>query len=179
MSEDDRDPDEELFRDAMRGVRPLRHDRRAETETRRPPPIPRQRLADERAVIAELAETNRDHGDLGPERGEELVYFRAGLPRRVLRKLRRGEFSIIAELDLHGMTVATAKGALGDFLTQCRQRELHCVRIVHGKGRRSRNDGPVLKAKVDHWLRRRDDVLAFCSARPVDGGTGAVYVLLR
>lgn len=77
------------------------------------------------------------------------------------------------------MTVTTARESLGEFLRRARRDSLGCVRIVHGKGNGSRQRGPVLKQKVNHWLRQRDEVLAFCSARPVDGGTGAIYVLLR
>lgn len=175
------DSDTELFRAAMRDVRPL--DRRDAPVTRRnlPPPIPHQRLADDRAVVDALLTPEHDDDDdeLGAERGEALSYLRDGYPRRVLRKLRRGQFSAGTELDLHGMTVAAARVELAAFLTEARRREWRCIRIIHGKGRRSSNRGPVLKGKVDRWLRQRDDVIAFCSARPVDGGTGAVYVLLR
>jgi DNA-nicking Smr family endonuclease len=107
------------------------------------------------------------------------MYGRPGLQRRILRRLRRGHYSLAAELDLHGMTVPVARVALQAFLQECRRRDLRCVRIIHGKGRRSSNEGPVLKVKVDRWLRQREDVLAFCSAQPADGGTGAIYVLLR
>jgi DNA-nicking Smr family endonuclease len=86
---------------------------------------------------------------------------------------------VAAELDLHGMTSELARSALREFMAECRRRDHRCVRIIHGKGRGSSNRGPVLKGKVNRWLRQRDDVLAFCSARPVDGGTGALYVLLR
>ena len=97
----------------------------------------------------------------------------------MLRKLRRGQFQIGPALDLHGMTVATAREALTRFLHAARREGRSCVRIIHGKGNGSRHRGPVLKLKINHWLRQRDEVLAFCSARPVDGGTGAIYVLLR
>lgn len=167
---------EELFLSAMEGVRPLVHDRVAPAPAR-PAPIPRQALVDEREVLAELLADEYDPAAL--ESGEELVYARPGLQRRILRRLRRGHYSLAAELDLHGMTVAVARVALQEFLLECRRHDYRCVRIIHGKGRRSSNQGPVLKGKVDRWLRQRDDVLAFCSARPVDGGTGAVYVLLR
>ncbi|MEX0606657.1 MAG: Smr/MutS family protein, partial [Halofilum sp. (in: g-proteobacteria)] len=86
--------------------------------------------------------------------------------------------TIDAELDLHGMTRVEAATALEQFMRECRQRRLGCVRIVHGKGRRSSDQGPVLKPAVANWLRRRNEVLAFTSARPVDGGSGALYVLL-
>lgn len=174
----DDDPDRALFRAAMQDVRPLR--RRGDTATtgrRRPAPVPGQRIADDRAVLRELLEPGEGAG-LGAELGEAIAYARPGVQRRTLRKLRRGQYSVMAEVDLHGLTVDPARRLLADFLNDCRRRQLGCVRIIHGKGRRSPNSGPVLKSKVDRWLRQRDDVLAFCSARPVDGGTGAVYVLL-
>ncbi len=175
----DEDPDTALFRAAMADVRPIRTRQNAELRRRRPPPVPGQRHADDRAVLRELAHGERDGSELGAELGEALAYARPGLQRRTLRRLRRGEFSVMAELDLHGQTVDSARRLLTDFLNECHRRHLGCIRVIHGKGRRSSNAGPVLKGQVDRWLRQRDDVLAFCSARPVDGGTGALYVLLR
>jgi DNA-nicking Smr family endonuclease len=96
-----------------------------------------------------------------------------------LRKLRRGQYAVEAELDLHGLTRHVAHAALRQFLNDCVLRGLRCVRVIHGKGLRSGPSGPVLKEGVDHWLRKLDNVAAFASARPVDGGTGALYVLLR
>ena len=168
--------DRQLFMEAMAGVRPLTHDRVVLTPPK-PPPVPRQALADARDVLTEMMA--EEYGPEALASGEELVYARPGLQRRVLQRLRRGHYSLGAELDLHGMTVPVARIALQEFLLECRRRHLHCVRIIHGKGRRSSNQGPVLKYKVDRCLRQREDVLAFCSARPADGGTGAIYVLLR
>lgn len=178
MTEDGAD-DTDLFRRAMHDVKPLRKPERAEARPSLPPPVPAQRYADDRAVMAELLAPDREQDGLGAERGEALSYLRDGYPRRLLRKLRRGQFALAAEIDLHGMTVSRAHAALSGFLAEARERSWNCVRVVHGKGRRSSNRGPVIKGKVDRWLRQRDEVIAFCSARPVDGGTGAVYVLLR
>lgn len=176
MSKQHDPAEKQLFMDAMAGVRPLVYDRVTPTGPK-PAPIPRQALADARSVMTELLAEEYDPAALAS--GEEMVYARPGLQRRVLLRLRRGHYSLGAELDLHGMTVPVARLALQDFLLECRRRHLRCIRIIHGKGRRSSNQGPVLKFKVDRWLRQREDVLAFCSARPTDGGTGAVYVLLR
>ena len=96
-----------------------------------------------------------------------------------MRKLARGSFSVQAEIDLHGMTVAEAKPRLADFVENCARQGYLCIRVVHGKGLGSGHRGPVLKNSVNHWLRKWDSVLAFVSARQVDGGTGAVYVLLQ
>ena len=96
-----------------------------------------------------------------------------------MRKLARGKFAVQAEIDLHGMTVAEAKPRLADFIDYSVKQNHMCVRIVHGKGLGSGNRGPVLKNAVSRWLRKWNAVLAFVSARQVDGGTGAVYVLLQ
>ena len=88
-------------------------------------------------------------------------------------------YRVAAELDLHGYTVAKAREALIEFLSSVRRRRHTCVRIVHGKGRGSPGKKPVLKNKVFTWLCQRDEVLAVCPARPFDGGSGAVYVLLK
>jgi len=178
VEEDDSNPDASVFREAMRDVRRLSASDRADTGAPRPKPVPYQRWADERAVLRELLDP-AEPDPLGAERGEALSYLREGYQRRILRRLRRGQYSIGAELDLHGMTVDVARRALTDFLAECHLRACTGARIIHGKGRRSRNDGPVLKGKVERWLRQRDDVIAYCSARSVDGGTGALYVLLR
>lgn len=170
------DEDTQLFRDAMKQTRPIQTDK-VSFNKRRPKPIPRQRLKDEQQVMDDLLSDEFDVSDV--ETGEELMFTRTGLQHNVLRKLRRGQFPVEEELDLHGQTVNTARIAMTEFLHHCLGRRLRCVRIVHGKGFRSKNQKPVLKNKVNNWLRQRDEVLAFCSARPVDGGTGAVYVLLK
>ncbi|MGH8642139.1 MAG: Smr/MutS family protein, partial [Burkholderiales bacterium] len=111
--------------------------------------------------------------------GEELCYLRNGVGEQTLRRLRRGHWVIQDELDLHGLTVEQVRPLLGEFLNQCARRGLRCVRIIHGKGLRSRNREPVLKRRVAVWLIQREDILAFCQARNADGGSGAVVVLLQ
>lgn len=113
------------------------------------------------------------------ETGEELSFRTASVSEAVYRKLRRGRLSVSAEVDLHGLNVGEARQHLREFLTVARKRQLRCIRVIHGKGKRSGQRGPVLRNKVNRWLRQWSEVLAFCSARPADGGTGAVYVLLR
>ncbi|PKM45142.1 MAG: DNA mismatch repair protein MutS [Gammaproteobacteria bacterium HGW-Gammaproteobacteria-1] len=170
------DDDSDLFRSAVADVRPLASDR-LPVAPPPPPPQPQKRLEDERQVLQDML-SDPEYPEL-LETGEELFFARSGLQHGVLRKLRRGQYSIGAELDLHGLTAAAAREQLAAFLIACRQRDLRCVRIIHGKGNGSVQRRPVLKGKVNHWLQQRDEVLAFCSARPVDGGTGAVYVLLK
>ncbi len=177
---DDEQQDNELdaFREAMRGVRPLQTEPRAETRRRKPSPRPRFFEADEQAALAESLTLTPEMLDI--ETGDEHVYMRPGIQPTLLRKLRRGHIPAAAELDLHGLTAKHAGDEIRDFISEAHARGIRCVRIIHGKGKRSGHRGPVLKEKTASVLRKRDDVLAFASAgRPVDGGTGAVFVLLR
>lgn len=170
------DDDAELFRQAMRDVRRRSPPDRIDGRPARPPPRARQREADDREVLASLlAEPDPEW----LEHGETLQYRAPGVQDGVLRRLRRGHFRIDGNLDLHGLNRTQAQQAVARFLADCAERDRRCVRIVHGKGHGSPNSGPVLKRLLDGWLRRRRDVLAYCSARPADGGSGAVYVLLR
>ncbi len=173
-----RNPGDVDFRAAMEGVVPLGPPSRVEAHRPRPAPIPFQRLRDEREVLAESLLTPA-HPDAGTGTGEELAYVRPGVPTSVLRKLRRGHWVMQDELDLHGMTSVEARMEVSAFLAECTQRGVRCVRIIHGKGLRSRNRMPVLKRKLGHWLMLRDAELGYCEARPADGGSGAVVVLLR
>lgn len=169
------DNDKDLFRDAVRGVTRLR---KTATRPQRPKPRPQATFArrDELEVLRESLELKP--GDLLVETGDELSFKRAGVSDNLLRKLRRGEFRCEAELDLHGFNVAQTKAELREFLEAMLREHCRCVRIIHGKGLRSGHRGPVLKTAVSALLQRTGSVLAFTSARPVDGGTGAIYVLL-
>jgi DNA-nicking Smr family endonuclease len=173
---DSKSGDDALFRDAMRGVEPLAKPRR---QVSKPAPKPRawSRRRDEAQALRESLELPPDGADI--ETGEELTFRRAGLPVRDFRKLRRGQFAVRSELDLHGLTADEALVALRDFIAEAAADGARCVRIVHGKGLGSGPRGPVLKNLVNKWLRRFDPVLAFCTTQPRHGGTGAVYVLLR
>jgi DNA-nicking Smr family endonuclease len=111
--------------------------------------------------------------------GEALAFQRAGLRPQIMRRLRRGLYPTEDELDLHGLHQSAARDRLADFISRSRDAGRRCVRIIHGKGYRSGTRGPILKTAVNSWLRRHMDVMAFVSARAIDGGTGAVYVLLR
>lgn len=164
-----------LFREAIGDVRPLPATDAPPPRAPRPEPEPAQFRADEARVRDELLASDPDHAGL--EMGDELRYLKPGQPQRLLQRLRRGHYSVRAEIDLHEMSSAVAREAVRLFLDDCLRHGETCVRIVHGKGLRSPR-GPVLKHMVDGLLRRRADVLAFTSARPVDGGTGAVLVLL-
>lgn len=145
----------------------------------KPKPKPRARFAkaDERKVLGESLEDDVDTIEHGY--GAALRFHRASVGKRTMRKLARGGYSVQAELDLHGMTLAEAKPRLADFIDYNAMQGNLCVRIVHGKGLGSGDRGPVLKNAVNRWLRKWDSVLAFISTRQVDGGTGAIYVLLQ
>jgi DNA-nicking Smr family endonuclease len=165
-----------LFRDAVRDVRPLKGRTPAPGGAPRARPQARFARADRVAVLRESLESEGADPQLAG--GEELAFHRPQVQPAVLRRLRRGEYRIEREIDLHGLSVVEAKLALRRFLVAALERQVRCVRIIHGKGLRSGHRGPVLKAAVSAVLRRTGAVLAYVSARPVDGGTGAVYVLL-
>ena len=165
------------FRAAIGNVRRLHHNQ-ADVSPPEPPPKALKLYEDEQQVLQDFLSDPVRATDLQP--GDELRFLRPGLSRRVFRNLKRGRYKIQDELDLHGLIAREARQRVAAFLTSARSEEHLCVRIVHGKGKRSSTaQGPVLKGLLDHWLRQRDDVLAFCSAPPADGGTGAVYVLLK
>ena len=165
--------DRDVFREAMRDVKPLRADQRAPTAP------PRKRQTADRVPGGPMAEHLASLDSGAVDTGEELRFRGPGISERVFRRLRRGTFSVEDELDLHGMTVAQARAALKDFISECATEHRGCVRVVHGKGLGSGHRGPVLKGHVNRWLRQWRDVLAFATARPKDGGSGAVYVLIR
>lgn len=177
-----------LFRDAMRDVRPIKPSGQTSGQERPPHRRVRSReriaRAERAALLRESAQgaatlepsAGTDLYELQP--GDELAFRRGGLSERVLRRLRRGQYHIDAELDLHGSTLAQALPRLQAFLREARSRGLICVRIIHGKGLRSGQRGPVLKNSVNAQLRHTEGVLAFASARPPAGGTGATLVLL-
>ena len=133
------------------------------------------RQADERAALAESqrADAARDSGIIG----DGVSYRRDDVPAQILRRLKRAEFAIEDELDLHGSNERTAEDLLRRFLAEARDAAHHCVRIIHGKGLRS-TQGPVLKGLVERVLNLRGDVLAYATAPTAHGGTGAVLVLL-
>lgn len=173
--EREKDADLALFKSAMKGVRPLTKGAE-ETRKARPPALPIQSRNDEAAALVEMADGHFDFETL--EYGDEAFFQRANVNRVQMRKLRRGQYAVQAELDLHGLAVSEAKDELAAFIDSAVLRGLSCVRVIHGKGHRSPGKTPVLKPKVASWLSHWDSVRAFCTARPVDGGTGALYVLL-
>lgn len=174
------DPDEErrLFRNAVQDVAPLPPPDRHEPPHPRVPPVPVQSYLDDHAVLAEIVADPAGREDFY-DTGEEEAYLRPGMGPDVLRKLRRLEWKIQAELSVRRLTQDEAREALAVFLRECADHGHRCVRVVHGKGMQSPNREPVLKRKVKVWLARKDEVLAFCQAPPAAGGGGALIVLLK
>jgi len=176
ISEEER----QSFLDEMSGVRPLVSEKRIETVKSKPTPKPLQ--AKEFSETEEHANDNMmsDPVSLRDAAVDDVLFFaRAGIQQKVQKKLRRGELPIEEELDLHGYTVNEAKIAIQDFLYECKRQHIRYIRIIHGKGYRSELKIPVLKTHVAYWLPQLSDVLAFSSARANDGGTGAIYVILK
>ncbi len=171
------DDDENLFQRLMSDAKPLKAEERIPAPTKKPKPKARFARADEHAALDESLDVDID--DLEESSGAALRFQRATVGRTTMRMLTRGSYAIQAEIDLHGMTLAEAKPRLEKFVYRCARNNKLCIRIVHGKGLGSGERGPVIKKGVDRWLRKWDAVLAFVSARQVDGGTGAVYVLLK
>ncbi len=176
MSKHKEPADVDVFRAAVRDVKQLRVEARVEPPKRKPPPRARFTALDRAAVLVESLATPEDGAPI--DSGDEMSFRRAGVQDATFRKLQRGQYRVEAEIDLHGLRVDDAKVALREFLAEALARQLQCVRIVHGKGLRSGPRGPVLKVAVNLVLRKTAPVLAFTSARRVDGGTGALYVLL-
>ena len=143
-----------------------------------PAPVPRQQQRDERAVMVESLSDEFDVTTL-LEVDDQMSFLRPGIGSDVLKKLRRGNWSIQAQLDLHGLRQDEAREKLGEFLRTCGKQGLRCLRIVHGKGLGSPGKAPVLKSRVQRWLVQKNEVMAFVQAKPADGGAGALVVLLQ
>jgi DNA-nicking Smr family endonuclease len=167
---------------AFADVKKLPASNRAAIARAKPAPVPHHTLADERDVLEASKYGDDPHPqtwDTGQEFDHEQTFVRAGLGADVPSKLRRGQWSVQAELDLHGLTTDEAHDALSDFIVDSRTRRFRCVRVIHGKGLTSPNKEPVLKGKVRRWLAHWDEVLAYTEAPRHAGGSGALLVLLK
>jgi DNA-nicking Smr family endonuclease len=171
ISEDDTD----LFRRQMQGVKPLTPDNKIEPEHKRLNPKARHEDLPSHADSAFIQSDYVDHVE--PE--QTLSFARGGPQHKTLKRLRQGQFTIEDRLDLHGFTIDEAAQALQAFIEHASVNDLRHVIIIHGRGHRSQDNKPVIKAHINHWLRQLDAVLAFHSALPKHGGVGAVYVLLK
>ena len=173
--------EKDLFREAMSGVSPMTHDK-AYHEAEKPKIKSKQENINTKSFEEEMLvhDTLSDELEIEDVDNEEVLSFcKSGIQKNVFKKLRTGNYRISDELDLHGSTLKQAKKILLYYLQEAVQFEGCCIRIIHGKGHRSGNNKPVLKTHVNHWLSEHERVLAFHSAKAKDGGTGAVYVLLK
>ena len=168
----------ELFARTVGQVTPLVEALRAELASVKPEPQPRQRQQDERRALQQALSDEFDVDSL-LETDEALSFRRLHISQEVVRKLRRGHWTLQAQVDLHGMRRDEAREQLGEFIHQATRSGLRCVRVVHGKGNGSPGREPVLKQRVRRWLVQKQEVLAFTQARASEGGTGALIVLLR
>ncbi|MDF1588279.1 MAG: Smr/MutS family protein [Gammaproteobacteria bacterium] len=171
-------PDDEfdLFRSEMSDAKPIHYDSVLHTAPKPKAKKLQHTTSSDRSHQANFSDM------LPPETvgNEEYLEYRGpGIQYRTFSKLRNGKIHIEAELDLHGFTLAMAEITLSEFLDQCQRQQIRCARIIHGKGWSSKDNKPVLKTKLNHWLRQNPVVLAFCSATIEDGGTGALYLLLK
>lgn len=167
-----------LFTRAAGRVQPLRAHGRVILASEPPAPLPVQRQLDNQRVLQEAISDEFDASTL-LDVDDALSFRRPGIGTDVTRKLRRGDWSIQAEIDLHGLRRDDAREALADFIRESHKLGLRCVRVVHGKGLGSPGKTPVLKGKVHSWLVQKNQVLAFVQARGDEGGAGAVVVLLK
>ena len=167
----------ELFAGSVGPVFPLRAHGRAEIAAHKPPPHPRQRELDEQAAVrAAMSDEVTLESLLLTDDG--LSFRRAGIGTDVVTRLRRGDWALQAQLDLHGLTRDEARERVAAFIRESQRRGLRCLRIVHGKGNGSPGREPVLKAKVQRWLAQTAEVIAFAQASGPQGGAGALLVLL-
>lgn len=166
-----------LFQRAAGAVNPIHHARRVHIAPDQPPPIPVQRQLDEQRVLRESISDEFDVSTL-LDVDDAMSFRRPGIGTDVTRKLRKGDWSIQKEIDLHGLRREDAREALAAFIRDAHKQGIRCVRVVHGKGLGSPGKAPVLKAKVQGWLIQKNEVLAFVQARADEGGAGALVVLL-
>jgi DNA-nicking Smr family endonuclease len=170
--------EQDLFKRAAGAVQPLRHSPRVALAPDQPAPIPVQQQLDEQRALQESISDEFDASTL-LDVDDAMSFRRPGIGTDVTRKLRRGDWSIQREIDLHGLRREDARDALSVFVRESHKHGLRCVRVVHGKGLGSPGKTPVLKGRVQSWLIQKNEVLAFVQAKPAEGGAGALVVLLK
>lgn len=173
-----RQAERQLFSLSVGAITPLRSRNLIDTAPEPIPPLPMQHWLDEERVLRESISDDFDVSTL-LDTDDQLSFRRPGIGVEITRRLRSGHWSIQRQLDLHGLRVDEAREALGQFIRHAHKTGLRCVRVVHGKGLGSPGKTPVLKGRVQRWLVQKKEVLAFVQARPMDGGAGALLVLLQ
>jgi hypothetical protein len=166
-----------LFVRAVGAVKPIPAKARVLDLGKRREPRPLQQDLDDQAALLESMSDEFDVSTL-LDVDDQLSFRRPGIGTDITRKLRKGEWSLQGQLDLHGLRTDEAREALGQFVRDAKRMGWRCVRVVHGKGLGSPGKEPVLKSKVQRWLVQKNEVLAFVQAKPSDGGAGALVVLL-
>lgn len=170
--------EQKLFERAVGAVQPLNHAPRVELQVVRPSPTAFQQALDDQAALRESLSDEFDVSTL-IDVDDQMSFRRPGIGHDVTRKLRRGDWSIQGQVDLHGLRSDEAREALGQFIRDAMRMGWRCVRVVHGKGLGSPGKTPVLKSKTQKWLVQKNEVLAFVQAKPAEGGAGALVVLLK
>ncbi len=170
--------EKDLFARAAGAVQPLRDRPRVALAPEPPLPIPVQKQLDEQRVLRESISDEFDVTTL-LDVDDAMSFRRAGIGTDVTRKLRKGDWSIQREIDLHGLRRDEAREHLAAFIRAACRDGVRCVRVVHGKGLGSPGKTPVLKSKVQAWLIQKNEILAFVQARADEGGAGALVVLLK
>jgi DNA-nicking Smr family endonuclease len=166
------DQDREAFRNAVKGIKPLSH-----TKIDPAPDLPKPRKKAAKLTDEPAPDMFSDYENLPTVSSHDLLeYYRPGIQHKILRNLRNGKYNIESILDLHGQTVVEARQSLSQFLLTCQRKGVRHILIIHGKGH---SDKPILKNKLNHWLRQTEQVLAFSSATARQGRGGALYVLLK
>ena len=173
-----RQAERQLFSLSVGAITPLRSRNLIDTAPEPIPPLPMQHWLDEERVLRESISDDFDVSTL-LDTDDQLSFRRPGIGVEITRRLRSGHWSIQRQLDLHGLRTDEAREALGQFIRYAHKTGLRCVRVVHGKGLGSPGKTPVLKGRVQRWLVQKNEVLAFVQARPMDGGAGALLVLLQ
>ncbi|MDP3618144.1 MAG: Smr/MutS family protein [Rhodoferax sp.] len=167
----------DLFVRAAGVVQPLPKKGHALLKIELPQPQTMQYQRDEKAVLKESISDEFDVGTL-LDVDDLLSFRRPGIGTDVTRKLRRGDWTIQRQIDLHGLRRDEAREHLSLFIREAHKQGIRCLRVVHGKGLGSPGKAPVLKSRVHSWLVQKNEVLAFVQAKPADGGAGALLVLL-
>ena len=170
--------EQDLFKRAVGSVKPIPAKPRVSLKNEPTPPIAIQQIKDDQSALKESLSDEFDVASL-LDTDDALSFRRPGIGTDVTKKLRKGDWSVQAQVDLHGLRREQAREHLSSFLKDSIKSGLRCIRVIHGKGLGSPGKTPVLKAKVQSWLVQKDEILAFVQAKPTQGGAGALIVLLK
>jgi DNA-nicking Smr family endonuclease len=162
-------------------VKPLKAHPRVELGNKRTPRdiAQQKREAASRPITTYDGEHLSDQTPQSVGAEESLAHIRPGLQQQQFKKLKNGQIPWEAVIDLHGYRIEEARAALSVFLRRCQHRGITCVRVIHGKGLHRSDAEITIKSAMASWLQQLNCVMGFASCTPADGGTGAVYVLLK